>query len=317
MQKSVSYVDVHHHYNPLWESSLDDGIKQKIMKGKPCVHNITRTLEMMETCGIKKSIFSYPDSFLSLSENEHIAVCTRINEAYAELNARYPNLGAFARIPVTSNHDLALKEMEYALDVLHLEGILLPTCIFGLYPSSGLYLDIYKEMERRKGCIFFHPFVSEDKAECDGKRDYRLIQDITRATFELALNKFPLRYPDIRFIMSCGGGNISYLLTDNETDSETSSVPHWKQMLPQGIEKYFKRIYYDTCSLVQTGFAKRLGVFSDRTRILYGSNFPYSTLETIRKELEELRMYSYDDQRHMDEICRENASFFMADSCME
>lgn len=311
MQRAISYVDIHHHYNPLDGTLLNDGIRKKIMGGKFSNHDITQTLEMMEACGIKRTILSYPKSLLSLSENERAVVCTRINEAYAELRARYPNLGAFAQIPISLNRSFALKEIEYALDILHLDGILLPTSVFGLYPSSGLYLDIYKEMERRKGCIFFHPFVSEDKTEYSGEEYYRLIQDITRATFELALNRLPSRYPAIRFIMSYGGGNIPYLLKDSGLDSEIPSVCDEERLSPQNMKHLFKGIYYDTCSFDRTGNTKRLCGFPDRKRFLYGSNFPYSTIEVMKSELEELEKDRYDSLKSMNEICWENSSFLL------
>lgn len=309
--RKVSYVDVHHHYNPLRESSLNDGIKQKIMRGRTYSHDIVQTLEMMEACGIKKSILSYSDSLLSLSENECTLACTRINETYAELTAKYPNLGAFARIPVVSNRDLALKEIEYALDILHLDGILLPVSVFGVYPSSGPYLEVYKEMEKRKGTIFFHPFVSEEQIENNEEKRYVLIQDITRATFELALNRLPIRFPGIHFIMSYSGGNVPYLLKDNGPDQAHSSATHGKHPLPQGLKKHFEGIYYDTCSLARTGFIEKADVFPNKERILYGSNFPYSTIETARTEMEKLNLYRDDGQIYMDETCGEDSSFLL------
>ena len=311
MQKTISYVDIHHHYNPLDGTLLNDRIRSKTLGGEFARHDIKQTLEMMEACGIKRSILSYPKSLLSLSENERASVCTRINEGYAELIAQYPKLGAFAQIPISLNSSLALKEIEYALDVLHLDGILLPASVFGLYPSSGLYLDIYKEMERRKGCIFFHPFVSEDKAGYSSEEYYRLAHDITRATFELALNRFPSRYPAIRFIMSYGGGNLSYLL---KTDGENSQMPsaYDERRLPlQKLAHFFEGLYYDTCLLDRTESAQDLYVSPVRKRILYGSNFPYSTIETVRLELDELAKGTCDGSEYMNDICLENSSFLL------
>lgn len=58
MKNANLLIDVHHHYNPLPLLSLDEKIKQIVMKEEIRFQDISESLKMMETYGITKSILS-------------------------------------------------------------------------------------------------------------------------------------------------------------------------------------------------------------------------------------------------------------------
>ena len=294
MENSNLYVDVHHHYKP--DSAQEIG----------------QTLEMMEEHGIRKSILSYPDESLLQSDKERVALCLKMNECFAKLTGKHSELGAFALIPMTLNHDFALLEIERALDILHLDGVLLPTCVSGIYPSSNLYHHIYEELNLRNGTIFFHPFNVNNRKMKSEDIIYRMMPEVTRATCELVLNKIIYKYPNIRFIMPYGGGNTSFLFQTDKRQILHSilSDSYSKEDAPHGIKYYLKSIYYDMAFPAQMNFMTSLSTFAERTKILYGSDFPSFSADAIRQNLTNLEQHEYEDGKTMTDYCKANSLHF-------
>lgn len=144
MKRYSSYIDVHHHYNPLSMLDLPKNIRRKILKEEGGSMDISRNLDAMEKLGIEKSILSYPAWFPALTEQESLVFCTQVNECYANLISEHSCLGAFALLPVSQNHELVLGAMEYALDTLQLEGIVLSTSMQGGLYVAGLVSTCFR-----------------------------------------------------------------------------------------------------------------------------------------------------------------------------
>lgn len=160
MKRYSSYIDVHHHYNPLSMLDLPKNIRRKILKEEGGSMDISRNLDAMEKLGIEKSILSYPAWFPALTEQESLVFCTQVNECYANLISEHSCLGAFALLPVSQNHELVLGAMEYALDTLQLEGIVLSTSMQGGTLCSRTCFNLFQELDDRNGMVFFHPSLS-------------------------------------------------------------------------------------------------------------------------------------------------------------
>lgn len=301
MKKSSLYIDIHHHYNPLSLLKLSKNIRQKIMKEESKSMDISRNLDAMEKLGIEKSILSYPVWFPALTEQECIVFCTQVNECYANLIAEHPCLGAFALLPVSRNREQILKAMEYALDTLQLEGIVLPTNLQGLTPCHPAYSDLFRELDNRNAAVFLHPaLLSSDKGQ-SGKTDYELMTEVTKITCELVFNKVPRQFPHIRFILPFGGGNTSFFFQDagQSMDTEESLV----------MAEDFKRLYYDTAFPDRTNLLLCLERFADRSHILYGSNFPSVSLQSIQQRMSELEQIRYREGDTLAGYTWENAFF--------
>ena len=53
----------------------------------------------------------------------------------------------------------AAKELEYALDILNLDGVVLLSNVDGLYTGASEFDELYSELNRRKAIVFIHPTV--------------------------------------------------------------------------------------------------------------------------------------------------------------
>ena len=71
----------------------------------------------------------------------------------------YPNrFGAFAILPLP-DIKASIVELEYALDTLNLDGVVLLTNFEGIYLGDAYYDDLFYELNRRKAVVFVHPSV--------------------------------------------------------------------------------------------------------------------------------------------------------------
>lgn len=301
MNKHSSYIDVHHHYNPLSMLKLSKNIRQKTVKEESKSMNIFHNLDAMEKLGIEKSILSYPVWFPALTEQEYVTFCTQVNECYANLVSEHPCLGAFALLPVSRDLEQVLKAMEYALDTLQLEGIVLPVNIRGLTPCSQVYSDLFRELDNRNAAVFLHPAVLSSNKGLSGRIDYEIMTEVTKITCELVFNKVPRQFPHIRFILPFGGGNTSFFFQDAEQSMDTD-----KGLI---TAEDFKRLYYDTAFPDRSNLLACLERFADRSHILYGSNFPSVSLQSIQQRMNDLEQIQYKEGHTLAGYIRQNAFF--------
>lgn len=299
--KYNSYIDVHHHYNPLPLLKPPQGIGRKVVNERGKSVDISRNLEAMDKLGIEKSILSYPAWFPSLTEQEYAVLCTAVNECYADLVAGHSCLGAFALLPVSKRSEGVLEAMEYALDTLQLTGIVLPTDMHGLTLCNLSYTEIFRELDNRNATVFLHPAFSFSSNGQTGKNDYEVMTEVTKITCELVFNKIPRQYPNIRFILPCGGGNTSFFFQEIEWPGEME-----KNL---AMAEDFKRLYYDTAFPNRSNLLKSLKQFADKSHILFGSNFPSASLQSIQQGMDDLEQVRYREGVTLAEYTRQNAFF--------
>lgn len=301
MKRYSFYIDVHHHYNPLSMLDLPKSIRQKIMKEECKSTDISYNLDAMEKLGIEKSILSYPVWFPTLTEHESLVFCTQVNECYANLVSAHSCLGAFALLPMLRNSEQIIKAMEYALDILHLDGIVLPTNMQGQASYCPVYFDLLRELDNRNGTVFFHPTLLRQDNGKSGKTGYDVMTEVTKTTCELGFNKIPTKYPHIRFILPYGGGKTSFFFQNTEKSMDAEEELE--------LEKVFKRFYYDTAFPDNTNLLGCLERFADRSHILFGSDFPSASLQFVQQRMAELEQIRYKNGLTLADYTRQNATF--------
>jgi len=133
----------------------------------------------------------------------------RCNEFSANLIR--DNIGRFGGFAVLPLPDVkaALRELEYALDILKLDGVVLLTNVDGHYLGTSKFDELYSELKRRKAIVYVHPTVPSKGKFPKMSMPPGIIEfvfDTTMAISNLILNKTLRRFPNIRFIVSHAGG---------------------------------------------------------------------------------------------------------------
>lgn len=308
MSLKKQFIDVHHHYNPLYKTRLPELLRGKLDTDIRVSWDIQKDLEIMTENNISRAILSYPTTHNNLSAKEEISLASMINESFATLTAKYRKLGAFAFLPL-QDIDMSLSEVSYALDTLNLDGVYLPTSFSDKYLGNDYFKPLYEDLNARKALVFIHPTsFKEDKNDKNVNPLMRSMNEVTRAACDLVFKGVLHKYPNIRFILSYGGGNISFFssrIIKGNVYPELN-IYSGKKNFPLGAEHYMKQFYYDTALPIHTNVLNCLKSFVNRSQILYGSDYPHSTLASIQQSIAHVQLTQYTDQVTLADSCKRN-----------
>ena len=141
---------------------------------------------------------------------KEIAFARKSNEFAAKVvSDNRKRLGFFANITY-SDPEGAMKELEYAYDMLKADGVSLLSSISDKWPGDPVFDPVFEELNRRKAILFLHPLTSKccrnliPGGEGSVERDF----DTTRAVTNLLYSGTLSRLPDIRYIINHSGADV-------------------------------------------------------------------------------------------------------------
>ena len=125
--------------------------------------------------------------------------------------------------------------------------------------------------------------------------------DTTRAIAQILFSGTALRYRDIRWIFSHGGGTAPYLA--ERLVRAPGLNKNFVQFVPDGVMAELHRFYYDVAQVAYPPALAALTRFAPISQILWGTDYPFRSGHEYVKALGEYG-FSADDLR---KINRENA----------
>jgi predicted TIM-barrel fold metal-dependent hydrolase len=125
--------------------------------------------------------------------------------------------------------------------------------------------------------------------------------DTTRNIASLLFSGTASKFPDIRFIFSHGGGTAPYLMNRFVTVMQR---PEIAARLPNGLKYEVQKFYYDTAMFYNPDSWPTLKKVVPISHIVYGTDYPFVTPETVAKGLDECG-FSPSERRAID---RDNAA---------
>jgi predicted TIM-barrel fold metal-dependent hydrolase len=232
--------------------------------------NLQRHLDLMDDTGIAKSVLSVSSPGVHFGDDFRAQVLARrVNETAAEFGKDHPGrFGFFASLPLP-DVDGAVVEFQYALDVLHADGVVLLSNAGGQYPGDPSWDQMWRELNDRSAVVFLHPTSPPQWRQVALDRPRPMIEflfDSARAVTDLALTGIFTRYPEIRFIVTHAGGVLELLggRLDRFRDTYTTTSDEVPSVASQ-----LGKLWYDE---------PLAGV----DRLLYGSDFPFTPAESVR-----------------------------------
>jgi predicted TIM-barrel fold metal-dependent hydrolase len=278
MSMTAYRIDTHEHLVPeVYTSALESiGIHGSGENPWP-KWSLAKNLEMLDRMGIAATVssISSPGTFFG-----DVAFAKRIsrdcNEYSAKIVAEHRSrLGVTAVLPLP-DVEAALKELEYALDVLKLDGVSLLTHIGKHYMGQPVFNEFYAELNRRQAVVFLHPV----RPPMDGIPEYgfpdgvvELTNDTTRAIANLLYQGVFERFPDIRFIVSHAGGTVPMIIYRLRN---MRLLPGVAERIPNSVEYYLKRLYYDVAQSCVPTVLRALQDIAEPSHILFGTDYPFS-----------------------------------------
>lgn len=209
-------IDVHHHlFPPPFVASLREH-EHYLANGVAHTWTPRTSLDDMDAAEIATAFTSVTAPGLALVAQERLfAVNRECNDFGMRMAADHPGrFGLFAGLPLP-DVDAALREIEYALDILQADGIGLLTSYGNRWLGDPAFAPVMDELHRRGAVVYVHPTVADCcrnliPGVADWVLEYPL--DTTRAIASLLFGGTFTRCAGIRFIFAHVGGVLTLLI---------------------------------------------------------------------------------------------------------
>jgi predicted TIM-barrel fold metal-dependent hydrolase len=290
-------IDVHHHFfPPAWLEHA----QQQPPGPAPIMREWTpaRVLEHMDKSGVATAIASLSPWGVAFAEVALLPKLARVcNDSAAQMIRDHPGrFGLFAAMPLP-DVDASLKEIAYALDTLKADGIGMMTSYGDKWPGDPMFNPVFEELDRRKAVVYFHPTTANCCGNLMPGLNPAVIEwpvDTARAIVSLLFSGSLVRYPNIRFIFSHAGGALPAL--SGRIANFVKRDKNAEKYAPQGALAEFVKLYYDTANASAAPSMAALMAMAPASQIVYGSDYPYFSLEENVEGLAKIRMNAADRQ---------------------
>ena len=123
---------------------------------------VQKSLDDMDKGGVATEILSRSEPSVFFGNYDSARKLAReTNDFAAKLISDYPGrFGMFATVPLPDVEG-SLREIEYALDTLKMDGICMMTDYQGKFLGDPMFRPVLQELDRRKAVIYTHPFRNE------------------------------------------------------------------------------------------------------------------------------------------------------------
>ena len=279
-------IDIHHHFFPAELIATTNAYNAK--HGSPPVGALftglspEKSIAEMDANGISTSILSLasPKGIWFEADPKAIPALSRAcNDAGAKIVRDHPGrFGLFASLPMP-DVDASLKEVAYAFDTLHADGIGLPTSFGNRWPGDAAFDPLWVELNRRKAMVVFHPYAPNccgDLQPGVAESDLEYPFDTARAFASLLFGGTLAKYRDVRFTLCHAGGPLPALSGRIATLSQNARVK-LEAIAPDGIEAEVRRMYYDTANGASGPSMAALLKAVPVSQIMFGTDYPYVT----------------------------------------
>ncbi|OJJ46451.1 hypothetical protein ASPZODRAFT_159365 [Penicilliopsis zonata CBS 506.65] len=300
----MSKIDVHHHF---YSTAITEAIENA--GGDPSgwtlpPWTIEADKEINVAVGTDIAILSVtaPGACIESNPVNAAKLARQINEDGAAIRDAHPTkYGFFASLPSLLDTDLALGEIEYALETLHADGVV----VFTRYGEDYHYLGhpdfqpIWKELNRRKAVVFVHPTHLADTRLISPHLPQPMFDyahETGRTAIDLITSGALENAPNCKIILSHAGGTLPYLIY-----RVAGMIPHTPFTIGKTTKDLLtlaKRFYFDTALSGSKMTLDLLYSFAYPGHVLFGSDFPNAPREGIEYFSAMFDAYSDDHQRN-------------------
>ncbi|MGZ5866783.1 MAG: amidohydrolase family protein [Xanthobacteraceae bacterium] len=287
-------IDVHHHVAPpKW---LADVIGRDLLQPATRNWSVEKSLEDMDRGDVATAAVSVTNPGLWFGDKEQSRRLARdSNEFMAQMVRDRPTRFAFFAAMPMPDIEGTLREIAYALDTLHADGIGLFTSYRDVWLGNDMFVPVMEELNRRKALVFVHPTAAAccmnlipDVAP--GVIEYGT--DTTRAILGILCSGQAVRFPDVKFIWSHAGGSAPFFA--GRIEGSLPRLKDHKTRLPNGAIHEMKKFYYDVAGAANRGAIVSLMELVAATQILFGTDYPSGLSRDIISGLSDVRFSEAD-----------------------
>jgi predicted TIM-barrel fold metal-dependent hydrolase len=238
----------------------------------------------MDAAGVTTAVVSTSDPGVFFGDYDAAKALSRdCNEYQARMvSDNKGRFGMFTTLPLP-DVDNTLAEIAYGMDTLKAQGVGMMTSYGTKYLGDPSFTPVMEELNRREATVFVHPL---QPACCtnvvpgvpDVVVEYGT--ETSRTIASLLMNHTTIRFPNIRFIFSHGGGDVPFLTFRFQRmvggDAELMKAE------PGGAVGLIQKLYFDTAQAWNQYTLPSLVKLMPADHIMFGSDFPAaSPLDTV------------------------------------
>ena len=282
-------IDTHHHfYAPEYKQASIDWAEPKHIPTGPLIKSWSpeQSLEEMDKGGIETAVVSLPSTpglWFDKGPEMAVKMSRIVNDYAAGMVQKYPKrFGFWAALPML-DIDASLKEITRALDELKADGIGLQTNYGDKWPGDPMYAPVFEELNRRHAVVYFHPLTPACCGRIqDGAPNPAVLEvpfDTTRAIVSLLMSGSFVKYRNIKWLWSHGGGDIPML-----SGRINAFVRHDKNLAsfaPNGVYAELQRMHYDTANAVWKPTWGAVRSLIPVSQIVFGTDYPYFFVDQV------------------------------------
>ena len=267
-------IDVHHHYTSPGLLAMMTG--RRTGQGFNMAWTLQKSLDAMDAAGVATAIVSTSDPGVFFGDYDAARGLARdCNDYQARMVADHKGrFGMFTTLPLP-DIDNTLAEITYGMDVLRAQGVGMMTSYGTKYLGDPAFDPVMAELDRRRAAVFVHPLQPACCTNAVSKVPDVVVEYATetaRTIASLLMNRTTIRYPNIRFIFSHGGGAVPYLTF--RFNRMVSGDPELMKAAPGGGVELIRRLYFDTAQAWNQYTLPSLLALMPEDHILFGSDFP-------------------------------------------
>lgn len=267
-------IDIHHH-----------------ILGKDMPNAAAYPAWNIETDLLSNKAMDIEGCLLSLPVSGKPETAHAINTMLAKLSSCHPeHYGMLACLP-GSYCEEAKKEIDYACDVLHADGFILPTNAEGIYIGDDRMDPILEELDNRKATVLIHPTKPANADSSLFVKDMSIYEfpfDTTRAVIDFIYRGKRRKYPNIRWIISHAGGTLPYLAYRLSVIAAENKVTGLK---PAEILDDLRSFYFDLALSTTPAVFDMLKKTVGADRLIFGSDMPLRTAKYVAPTLDVIKGY--------------------------
>jgi predicted TIM-barrel fold metal-dependent hydrolase len=266
-------VDVHAHFHVPDDSLLDQAAKEGKYAGPTTAWTPEGAMKFMDAHHIQMQLLSFPMQLPA-------ETARRYNDFAASVVAAHPDrFGMLANIPLGDpDHEVALREIDRATGELNADGFALVTNYEGKYLGDPSFEPVFAALNQRQASVHIHPVnpAGFDLVSCG--RPGPLIEypiDTARTVVDIIWAGVMSRRPDLNLILAHAGGVLPVLAPRILDLAPEDWVPD-----PAGgitydeVGKQLSQLYCDTAIAGTDSALKPLLEMTDRSHIVFGTDYP-------------------------------------------
>ena len=247
----------------------------------PNLFDLGHRLDSLRRRGVTRQLFGPPPFLVSWPGGvPSVELVRALHKMEQEIADQSEGLMEPISVLALGEPEKAADELQRAVDEYGHRALIMPTSAGGRPLDDPAFRPVFELIERLGLVIFMHPTTALSSERFGMYGIHVLVGfpfETTLAVTRLIFNGVLEQHPELKLLLSHGGGDLVFLRGRLDSAYEAAgweADPYFRQHIKQPPSAYLDRLYYDTCAL-----SERSNRFVVETmgsdRVIFGTDYPF------------------------------------------